>query len=305
MYRLFLSALAFSLANLPLSVVHASPITQTVGTVGNSSMQFQYALRSGELSFPNGAYPEGAQYVVNDYTDLTKSVSRQIDQSGTTPGSEIKGSESASINVAKGILRARISGSGSGYGQSMSGFMSAYFQDQIYLNQPVTHDMTATVSMSVDGNMGCTYGFMSCYGQGFTGSTMPGVDYFIGTAAVNYMGYGSNETILPLDYHPSKISANFHLVPGTTSFIMGAAIEVLGQAITDQQVNSSSFMSDFSNTAQLSIELPQGYTFHDQTGMLLTQSQGQGSVPPPTNAVPEPSSLQLLATGLLGVLISI
>jgi hypothetical protein len=51
---------------------------------------------------------------------------------------------------------------------------------------------------------------------------------------------------------------------------------------------------DFGNTAQLGLELPAGFSFTSESGVFLTQA--------PTNAVPEPGTLVLLATGLVGLL---
>ena len=63
--------------------------------------------------------------------------------------------------------------------------------------------------------------------------------------------------------------------------------------INSNCLSSQSGGSDFSHTAQLSLILPAGFTFTSDSGVLLSNA--------PTPSVPEPSTLPLLVTGLLGL----
>lgn len=154
-------------------------------------------------------------------------------------------------------------------------------------NVPVGPPVPITLRMAVDGRF-----------MGFT-STMTNTTFLMVNGIKSQVDFqwngnvGANATtdasattigtVTDLSVDPHQLHA---LLSVTVPVVPGHAISVLGQMFSKSAAGSfASATADFDHTAILSIELPPGYTFTSQSGVLLS--------------VPEPGTFLPVAIGLL------
>jgi len=178
----------------------------------------------------------------------------------------------------------------------------ALFQDTVTFGGP-TAKVPAKVKLQFDGSFN------------MTGSS--GLGEIRVTPSLSLSNYGSLAAGVDRLYNPSgisnggvaqdKVSYEFVGTPGAGSFVNTSLTFVDGllvltamvprntpitlntqlNLVFDQLTPGVRAQADFSKTATLSIELPQGYSYTSASGKLLTAS-----------AVPEPSAFALMGLGL-------
>lgn len=178
----------------------------------------------------------------------------------------------------------------------------ALFQDTATFNGP-TAKVPVTLKLKFDGSFN------------MTGSS--GLGEVRVAPSLSLPGYGALTAGVDRLYNPSgisnggvaqnKVSYEFVGTPGAGSFVNTSLTFVDGllvltalvpkntpitlntslDLVFDQLTPGVRAQADFSHTATLAIELPQGYSYTSASGKLLTAS-----------AVPEPSALALMALGL-------
>lgn len=250
---------------------HAVPLTgiDTIGTPDNSMIELEYNTGDGG----NPVYLRGESVLgyelLKDYSDTQKSIGVTYDKISTYASN---GTLGVSANLAQGILRAYASGVDSGTYDTQN-YAKASILDRVYVDQAFTAPLQVTLTMSVEGNLFTSGGSDAWVEYGIGGNPQ----YSLGTSDINVAHSGD-----PL----TDAVATFQLAPGENYFDLSS--ELLVQGITGS--SGASYIANFADTAAFQISLPEGYTFHDETGVLLSS--------PPTSDVPEPSSLYLLLGGL-------
>lgn len=249
-----------------------------IGTQDNSFLKI--ATNAG-----GGGNIENAYYELTDYGNALESnsiASHSFSWDNPLYGS---GSVFASANFDTGELKVstEIDTTGGTVSQSNGAYSQATIQDRITINPDFGVDFSnpVTVSYTVD----------------LTGTMTPVVGDPYGLVQVRYDLLQGGFIVSPAEFRtedfnaiiPESLTNTFDVYSSNNQFDLRFFITTLLSGQEDYGI------LDFSNTAKISFSLPEGFNLISESGFNYARS-GE-----PTAPVPEPTTVLLLGTGLLGL----
>jgi len=151
---------------------------------------------------------------------------------------------------------------------------------------------TITFDFALDGNIG------NSTGPGFGNAWSMAAEQNFGAGFMNWQsgaGFSSGNTPLTAGWNAFSFTNNTQTgfnFTGTLTVTNGEVVPIQFLQVVDC---GDGTICDYSNTAQMSLILPSDVTYTSASGVFLTQS------PVPPSAVPEPSSMLLFGSVLLGL----
>ena len=151
---------------------------------------------------------------------------------------------------------------------------------------------TITFNFALDGNIG------NSTGPTFGNAWSMAAEQNFGAGFMNWQsgaGFSSGNTPLTAGWNAFSFTNNTQTgfnFTGTLTVTNGEVVPIQFLQVVDC---GDGTICDYSNTAQMSLILPSDVTYTSASGVFLTQS------PVPPSAVPEPSSMLLFGSVLLGL----